>query len=111
MSWWQRLQESDSMKNLLGIFWLPYTCAELGKNGPFGPSPSPSIDAGGIMGFSMRARFCQRALRRYQAPAPALAMTAHTTATRARDGNSLELFPLRSATRIPIPASDRTMCA
>src|SRR5215831_8368912 len=107
MSSWQRLQESDSMKNLLGIFWPPYTCAELGKNGPFGPSPSPSIDAGGIAGFSMRARFCQRALRRYQAPAPAPAMTANTTVTRARDGNRLELFPVRSASRIPTPVSDR----
>src|SRR5215469_11430781 len=111
MSWWQRWQETDSMKNLLGIFWPPYTCAELGKNAPFGPSPSPSIDAGGITGFSMRARFCQRVLRRYQAPALAAATTANTTATRARVGNSLELLLVRSAKRIPTPASDRTMCA
>ena len=39
------------MKNLLGIFWPPYTWAELGKNGPFGPSPSPSMVAAGMTGI------------------------------------------------------------
>ena len=43
------------MKNLLGMFWPPFTWAELGKKGPSGPSPSWFIVAGGIEGFSMRA--------------------------------------------------------
>src|SRR5207237_10934025 len=63
MSWWQRLQESDSMKNLLGIFFPPNTWAELGKNGPLGPSPSSSMVAGEVGGLSMRARFSHREWR------------------------------------------------
>ncbi len=53
------------MKNLLGMFWPPRTCAELGKKGPFDPSPSSSILAGESVGFSMRALFSQRAVRKY----------------------------------------------
>ena len=32
------------MKNFDGILRLPATCDELGKNGPFAPSPSLFID-------------------------------------------------------------------
>jgi len=52
------------MKNLLGIFSPDFTCAELGKNGPCGPSPSPAISGGGIFGFTMRALCSQRECRR-----------------------------------------------
>src|SRR6516164_1147910 len=45
MSWWQRSQASDSMKNFDGMLRLPYTCEELGKNLPFAPSPSLFIES------------------------------------------------------------------
>src|SRR5712692_12063068 len=114
MSWWQRWQESDSIKNLLGIFLPPNTCAELGKNGPLGPSPSPSTLAAGINGFWMRARDCQRESRRYRAAIPKTTRTARqiVTLTIARlvpEGNQPRL-PAQSANKIPAPAKLRTMC-
>jgi len=44
-------------------------CAELGKNLPCGPSPSPFIVSGGISGLEMRFAFCQAISRIHQAPA------------------------------------------
>jgi len=46
--WGSAVQESDSMKNWLGIFSPPLPCSELGKKGGGGgvcrwASPSPSI--------------------------------------------------------------------
>src|SRR5579883_233656 len=82
MSSWQRLQESDAMKNLLGIFLCPYIWAELGKNGPLGPSPSWSMVEGGMTGFAMRARFTQRDSRRYVMPKPSPAASARHKARR-----------------------------
>src|ERR1039457_6276897 len=67
MSWWQRSQASDSMKNFDGIFRLPATCDELGKNGPSAPSPSLFMDAGAICGFWMTKRLLQES-REYFAP-------------------------------------------
>src|ERR1039457_6394687 len=55
------------MKNFDGIFRLPATCDELGKNGPSAPSPSLSIDAGAICGFWMTKRLLQES-REYFAP-------------------------------------------
>src|SRR5271157_5587946 len=74
MSWWQRSQASDSMKNFDGIFRSPATCDELGKNLPFAPSPSLFIDNGAIGGFWMTKRLLQES-REYLAP------KATTTAT------------------------------
>src|SRR5580765_1941244 len=110
MSSWQRLQESDSMKNLLGIFCLPYTCAELGKNEPSGPSPSPFIVSGGMVGFSMRLRVCQLS-RTYRAAQPIPASMARQNTTRSapaatRDPIGLEFEDAPAlnlpATRSPI---------
>src|SRR5512146_456883 len=69
MSVWQRVHASDSIKNLEGIIWLFATCAELGKNGPPGPSPSPSIEMGASEG--LRITYCLlHDSRAYQAATP-----------------------------------------
>src|SRR6516162_5654577 len=78
---WQRLQESDSMKNLLGIFPPPITWAELGKKAPFAPSPSCAISAGAISGLRITALFCHDS-RVYQQNAPMPAMTTRQAARR-----------------------------
>src|SRR5579871_4160561 len=109
MSWWHRWQESDSVKYSLGIFCPPSTCAELGKNAPLDPSPSSAISAGGSLGFSMRALFCQRDSRRYQAPAQIPATTIKTIATRAiappNLGDDHPRPPTHSANKMAAPIS------
>src|SRR5664279_2052201 len=55
------------MKNFDGILRFPATCDELGKKGPFAPSPSLSIDSGAICGFRMTKRLLQES-REYFAP-------------------------------------------
>src|SRR6266550_6596129 len=114
MSSWQLLHESDSMKNLLGILRCPYTCAELGKNGPCGPSPSCSMLNGGISGFSIRARLAQRASRVYRNPAPTPARTIRQTATRTTDMPVPEpnhpRRPAASAINNAKAATHTTMC-
>src|SRR5581483_282678 len=107
MSWWQRLQESDSMKNLLGIFCPPYTCAELGKNGPCGPSPSLSIVAGEFAGFFITALLRQRAVRRYQHPMPNPAIPVRQAVTR----NAAIPAPLRSQPRPPAQLANKIATA
>src|SRR4029078_8670283 len=101
------------MKNLLGIFFPPSTCAELGKNGPCGPSPSASMEAGGIAGFSMVRLFCQRDWRMYQAPADRPTSTRRHT--RARPTATAVLEPARPlhqlANAIPTPPTESTTCA
>src|SRR5581483_3435667 len=113
MSSWQRLQESDSMKNLLGIFCPPYTCAELGKNGPCGPSPSLSIVAGEFVGFFITALLCHRAVRRYQHPIPNPAITARQAAIRSAaipaPLPSQPRLPAQLANKIATAAAERTI--
>src|SRR5208282_3501060 len=48
MSAWQRSQACDFMKYPEGMYWPSVVCAELGKNFPWGPSPSCNIVAGEI---------------------------------------------------------------
>src|SRR5271166_5875677 len=86
MSWWQRSQASDSMKNFDGILRLPATCDELGKNGPSFPSPSLFIETGAIDGFRITKRLLQES-REYLAPnatrhAKAIIPSAGTQALR-----------------------------
>src|SRR5215469_14104399 len=101
------------MKNLLGIFCPPYTCAELGKNGPRGPSPSPSIAAGESGGFAITALVCQRAVRKYQQSDPMLASRANPIARRAAVGTApapnQPRLPAQTASRIPTAAVHRTI--
>src|SRR5215469_7626513 len=97
------------MKNLLGIFCPPYTCAELGKNGPCGPSPSPSIAAGESGGFAITALFCQRAARKYQQPDPRPAsrtkqITRRAAVARLPAPNQPRL-PAQTASRVPTAAA------
>ena len=54
MSGWQRAHDSLVMKNVAGMTWPVVVLAEDGKNGLRGPSPSPSIEAGGRGGLTMR---------------------------------------------------------
>src|SRR5437588_10790950 len=54
MSTWQRWQASDFMKYCEGMLIACLVCAELGKNFPLEPSPSRSMESGGISGLMMR---------------------------------------------------------
>src|SRR5580693_7001122 len=82
MSAWQRWQASDCMKYCEGMFPPCLVCAELGKNFPCGPSPSPSMVSGGISGLEIRFafEFLQAASRVHQAPAEMAAVSSATAA-------------------------------
>src|ERR1700676_2959281 len=69
MSAWQRSQASDFMKYCEGMLPPCLVCAELGKNLPWGPSPSPSMVCAGISGLEIRFAFFQATSRVHQAPA------------------------------------------
>src|SRR4051812_41821472 len=113
MSSWQRLHESDSMKNLLGILSAPFTWAELGKNAPCGPSPSSFMLAGGIEGFLIRERVCH-VLRTYHDPTLRPANTVRHTMPRTKaEHNPRPIqprFPSRSALSNATPARHSAMC-
>src|SRR5208283_3088173 len=105
MSWWQRSQASDSMKNFDGILRLPATCDELGKNGPAAPSPSLFMERGAISGFRMTKRLLQES-REYLAPiemttATAIMPSAGTQALRFVSLRRLSHHPASSATANP----------
>src|SRR6267154_6087507 len=74
MSAWQRWQASDFMKYWEGMPPPCLVCAELGKNLPCGPSPSPSMVSAGISGLDMQLAFLQATSRVHQAPAAILAV-------------------------------------
>src|SRR6266446_6000322 len=57
------------MKYFEGILPPCFVCAELGKNFPCGPSPSASMDSGGINGLEIRFAFLQATSRVHQVPA------------------------------------------
>src|SRR5438445_7099184 len=69
MSLWHRSQACDCMKYFAGMFFPSLVCAELGKNLPEGPSPSPSIVSDGILGFVTRWPFFQAISLTHQEPA------------------------------------------
>src|ERR1700730_15074097 len=115
MSAWQRWQASDCMKYLPGILPPSLVCAELGKNLPCGPSPSPSMEAGGIKGVGMRLWFLQVTARDHHAPA---AMAAVTTTSAANRGTccpgpvpSHTRDASHEAARNTAPVTHRAMCA
>src|SRR5260370_8153941 len=76
MSAWQRWQASDFMKYLDGMLPPCLVCAELGKNFPCGPSPSASMDSGGISGLEIRFAFFQATSRVHHVPAAMPAVTS-----------------------------------
>src|SRR6266446_1221267 len=78
MSSWQRWHASDCMKYFAGMYPLCFVCAELGKNFPCGPSPSPSMEAAGICGLTMRLAFLHGTSRHHEAPAE-IATVARTS--------------------------------
>src|SRR6266436_8941280 len=80
MSAWQRWQASDFMKYWEGILTPCLVCAELGKNFPCGPSPSASMDSGGMSGLEIRLALFQAASRTHHVPA---AMPAVSSANAA----------------------------
>src|SRR6266700_325845 len=69
MSEWQRSQACDCIKYFAGMFLPSRVCAELGKNFPLGPSPSPSMVSVGICGLTTRLPFFHAMLRTHQEPA------------------------------------------
>src|SRR5262252_2486859 len=107
MSLWQRWQASDSMKYLLGIWPLWAVCDELGKNGPLGPSPSPSMEVGGA-GFTIRYALSQRSCLTFHPYRPRAAASPRKSATRAAESTifrfSQPLEPAHFETRSAIPA-------
>src|SRR5260370_35455244 len=86
MSAWQRWHASDCMKYFAGMQLLCLVCAELGKNFPCGPSPSPSMEAAGICGFTMRLAFLQAISRDHHAPAAIAVVASTRPANRKRRG-------------------------
>src|SRR5271155_5703053 len=80
MSAWQRSQASDFMKYWEGMLPPSLVCAELGKNFPLGPSPSPSMVSGGISGLEIRFALFQATSRVHQVP---VAMTVVKSASAA----------------------------
>src|SRR6266852_4076494 len=69
MSEWQRSQACDCIKYFAGIFLPSRVCAELGKNFPLGPSPSPSMVSVGMYGLTTRLEFFHAMLRAHHEPA------------------------------------------
>src|SRR5215469_12114553 len=63
------------MKYLPGISLPSAVCAELGKNGPFGPSPSWSM-VSGAAGFRITLRDCHARSRSHQAAPESRANTS-----------------------------------
>src|SRR5579859_6272101 len=70
------------MKYFAGIFLPSRVCAELGKNFPLGPSPSPSIVSVDSDGFFTRYAFFHAVFRAHHAPALTNPITTNTVANR-----------------------------
>src|SRR4029077_8989187 len=109
-----RWHASDFMKYLDGMLMPCLVCAELGKNFPCGPSPSASMDSGGISGLEMRFADFQTASRSHHAPE---AMPTVSKASAAKP-NPCRTTPLPShplemshdVTRKRAPRTHSTMC-
>src|SRR5260370_1367601 len=111
----QRWQASDFMKYLEGMLPPCFVCAELGKNFPCGPSPSASMDSGGISGLEMRFTFFQATSRVHHVPA---AMPTVTSVSVANPNprpmipspcHSLEMS--HEVARKKVPRTHSAMCA
>src|SRR6266403_3555833 len=114
MSEWQRSQACDCMKYFAGIFLPSRVCAELGKNFPFGPSPSPSIVSVGICGLTTRLLFFQAMLRVHQEPAAIPDMAkANTAKLPTAPANPVPNHPRFESHDVPTsntPTAQRAMC-
>src|SRR6516162_30503 len=97
------------MKYFAGIFRLPATWAELGKNAPSAPSPSLSMLSGATKGFLMM--YCLLHERRaYTEPkATTRAAAAIATADAQPALRSCMRFTNQYAARIVIATPDTTM--
>src|ERR1700747_327255 len=114
MSEWQRSQACDCMKYLAGMFLPSLVCTELGKNFPFGPSPSPSIVSVDICGLTTRLLFFHAILRVHQEPPAIPAVSRASTAKlAAAPANPLPSRPRRASQEVETsktPAAQSVMC-
>src|SRR5580765_4136445 len=102
------------MKYLLGICPMCAVWAELGKNGPLGPSPSPSMLLGGEEGFLMKWACSQMLSRNFHPPMPNAAATANESAIAVALLLRVANRPpeaIHCAARIAAPPREITMCA
>src|SRR5689334_5914983 len=102
------------MKYWLGICPLCAVWAELGKNGPLGPSPSPSMLLGGEEGFLMEWLRSHMPSRSFHPPMPNAAATANESAIAAALPLRVDSRPpetIHCATRIAMPARETATCA
>src|SRR5437762_11536320 len=56
MSLWHSPQVAESMKKFAGMIPPTFVFADDGKNGDWGPPPSPAIDAGAVVGLATRTQ-------------------------------------------------------
>src|SRR5260370_39740772 len=102
MSEWQRSQACDCIKYFAGMFLPSRVCAELGKNLPEGPSPSPSMVSVGIRGLTIRLLFFHAKLRVHQEPAAIPAIMRHRIARlAAAPANPFPSQPRRTGHEAP----------
>src|SRR6185437_2689545 len=76
MSEWHRSHDCESMKKSCGTIVPVAVSPELGKNGLFGPAPSPSMLAGAIFGFWITYARSHGTVRTHHAPAEIAASAA-----------------------------------
>src|SRR6266849_1469560 len=115
ISAWQRWQASDFMKYLEGMLPPCLVCAELGKNFPCGPSPSLSMDSGGISGLEMRFAFFHAISRVHHVPAPRPAVKSASAANpktrRMMPSPSHPFEKNQDAARKSAPRTHSAICA
>src|SRR6266478_4969334 len=90
-------------------------CAELRKNFPCGPSPSASMDSGGISGLEIRFAFFQATSRVHHVPAamPAVSSANATNPNPRRMGPSPShpLEESQDVARKSVPRTHNAICA
>ena len=97
-SGWQRPQASESRKNLASM-WPPGSVrTEEGKNGPFGPMPSPSMLSGAIRGLTTWSAASGRARRHCCQPGTATSATASAAMAGRSSGWERRASRTKSAT-------------
>src|SRR5262249_2702075 len=98
-----------------GMFTSCLVCAELGKNLPCGPSPSPFIASGGITGLVIRFAFCHLTSRVHHVPAATAAVkivsAANPSARRATPSPSQPLDASHDVASKSTPRTHNAMCA
>src|SRR5213082_3126569 len=115
MSSWHLWHAFDCMKYFAGMYPPSFVCAELGKNFPCGPSPSPSMDAAAVCGLLMRFVFRHNISRVHHVPAAIATVSKHNSANRATRCPGLEPSHPREASheaaKNKTPATQKIMCA